>query len=66
MTMHVIGIYRPLSLAPCTQFVSDFFNTTEQLIPVYSNLIIMGDFNLHSQENSSTINEFNNALTAMG
>jgi len=66
ITMHVIGIYRPPSLASCTQFVSDFFNKIEQLIPVYSNLIINGDFNLHIQENSSTIYEFNNALTVMG
>ena len=62
ITMHVIGVYRPPSLSTCTQFVADFFQKLEEFLPIYSNLMIIGDFNLHIQEEKTAITEFKNSL----
>ncbi|CAG2229999.1 unnamed protein product [Mytilus edulis] len=57
---------QPPSLATPNQFVNEFFQFLEDIVPKYSNLIIMGDFNLHIEENSNAISEFNNSLDALG
>lgn len=42
LTMHIVGIPRPPSLDSGTQFLADFFQKIEQIIPDYSNLMILG------------------------
>ena len=66
ITLTVIGIYRPPSLATSGQFVTEFVQFMEGIIPQYSNLMIMGDFNLHVHESSSAMSEFNESMFAMG
>ncbi|XP_060556715.1 uncharacterized protein LOC132717301 [Ruditapes philippinarum] len=66
ITVHVVGLYRPPSLATCEQFVTDFSNFIEDILPTYSNLLIMGDFNLHLDNGSGASTIFQNCLHAMG
>lgn len=66
ITINCVGIYRPPSLATDNQFVSDIFLLLEEIVPMSSNLMVMGDFNLHIQDDSNTIEEFNNSLDALG
>jgi hypothetical protein len=46
--------------------VSDFFLLLEEIVPKFSNLMVMGDFNLHIKDDNNTIEEFNNSLYALG
>jgi len=48
------------------QFVNDFFQFMETAMSQYSNLFVTGDFNLHLNENSLIIDDFNSSLNAMG
>lgn len=66
ITLHVIGVYRPPSLSTASQFVIDFFNFMEKTLPNLSNLLVMGDFNLHIHDDNSAISDFRNSLYAMG
>jgi hypothetical protein len=66
ITIHCVGIYRPPSLATPNQFVTEFFQFLEDIVPKYLNLMIMGDFNLHIHDDSSAVSEFNNSLFALG
>ena len=66
ITVHVVGIYRPPSLATCKQFVIDISNFLEDILPTYSNLLIMGDFNIHIDNGSWASTNFQNCLHAMG
>lgn len=63
ITIHCIGIYIPQSLATPNKFVTKFLQFLEDIVPKYSNIMIMGDFNLHVHENSSDTTEFNNSLS---
>ena len=40
ITIHCVGIYRPPSLATPHQFVAEFFQFLEEIVPKYSNLMI--------------------------
>lgn len=66
ITIHIVGIYRPPSLATPVQFVSDFFQFMEGIVAEYSNLMVMGDFNLNINDHSNALSEFNNSLFALG
>lgn len=66
ITLHIVGIYRPPSLSTPSQFVSDFLHYMEEILPEYSNLMVMGDFNLHITDDNSTMSEFKNSIQAMG
>ena len=66
ITLHIMGVYRPPSLATNTQFISDFSEFIEGIVPQYSNLMIIGDFNLHIDDNSSTTADFKDSLFSMG
>ncbi|XP_060601863.1 uncharacterized protein LOC132755083 [Ruditapes philippinarum] len=66
ITLHIMGVYRPPSLATNSQFVSDFSEFIENIVPQYSNLMIMGDFNLHIDDSSSVTADFKDSLFAMG
>jgi hypothetical protein len=66
VTMNIVGIYRPPSLSTPAKFVSEFSQFMEDIIPNYSNLLILGDFNLHVNEESSVISDFKDSLFAMG
>lgn len=65
ITVNVVGIYRSPTVSTPAQFVADFFEFMENTLPKYTNILIMGDFNLHIIENSATILEFKNS-SAMG
>ena len=64
--IHVIGIYRPTSASAHRQFVNDFFQFTERVMSQYSNLFATGIFNLHLNENSLIIDDFNSSLNDVG
>ena len=66
ITLNILGIYRPPSLSTPAQFVSEFCLFMEETIPKYSNLLILGDFNLHINEETSAISDFKDSLFAMG
>jgi hypothetical protein len=66
MTIHCVGIYRPPILATPNQFVNEFFPFMEDIVAKYSNLVVLGDFNLHINDTTSSILNFNNSLTALG
>ncbi|KAK3101096.1 hypothetical protein FSP39_000910 [Pinctada imbricata] len=66
ITVHLVGIYRPPSLSTPSQFNSDFFSFIEDIIPKYSNLMIMGDFNLHINTENNFTSDFQDSLFAMG
>ena len=66
ITMHAIGIYRPQWMSTCAQFLTGFFQFMEDTMPELSNIIIMGDFNLHVNENNATTTDFKDSLFAMG
>ena len=53
-------------MATPNQFVSEFFQFLENIVPKYSNLMIMGDFNLHIGDDSNAVSDFNNSLCALG
>lgn len=65
ITINCIGIYRLWSATP-TQFVSEFCQFLEDVIPKYSNLLLMGDFNLHINDDSNAVADFHNCLYALG
>ena len=64
-----MGIYRP----PYTtrnkytndSFVTDFLTLSEDLVSVYENIIFLGDFNFHSEEDHA-FQDFTISLDAMG
>ena len=66
ITIHCVGVYRPPNTSTPTEFVSEFFKFLEDIVSKHSNIIIMGDFNLHLQDNSSAVSDFNNSLFALG
>jgi len=66
ITIHVIGIYRPPSLSTYNQFITTFCDYVENTLPDFSNLLIMGDFNFHIEEENSLIRDFNTHVSAMG
>lgn len=55
LTVHVVGVYRPPALSTCNQFVVEFFDFIENILPHYKNLLIMGDFNLHINNDTNDI-----------
>ena len=64
--IHIIGIYRPPSASTHRQFVNEFFQFMKTAMSQYSNLFVTGDFNLHLNESSLIIDDFNSSLNAMG
>ena len=66
ITLFVIGIYRPPSLSTDYQFIDDFLTFSEGILSQYSNLMFMGDFNIHIVEDGYAVQDFNNCIYAMG
>jgi hypothetical protein len=66
VSITVVGIYRPPSLVTNSQFVKEFFNFMEDILPENKNLMIFGDFNLHVNEDISTTRLFHDSLFSMG
>ncbi|XP_052782951.1 uncharacterized protein LOC128219177 [Mya arenaria] len=64
--MTILGLYRPPSLGTELQFVSEFLQFLEEILPSYSNLMILGDFNLHLDDGTSASTDFNNSLYSLG
>ena len=60
--IHVIGIYRPPSASAHRLFVNDFILFMETAMSQYSNPFVTGNFNLHLNENSIIIDDFNSSL----
>jgi exonuclease III len=58
ITVNVVGIYRSPTVSTPAQFVPDFFEFMEDTLSRHTNILIMGDFNLHTNENNATISEF--------
>lgn len=67
ITLHVIGIYRPPSLTTVTQFADDFSTFSEQVLADYSNIVFMGDFNVHvDKEMDKAVQDFKDSIHALG
>lgn len=65
MTLHVVGVYRPPSFSP-TLFVTEFSEFMEEVLIQYVNPIVMGDFNLHENNQTYAVSNFNNYVSSMG
>ena len=70
-TIHLMGIYHP---PPCStiktttsMFIDEITDLLTDIIPKYSNLILLGDFNISTKNvsNSDTVT-FNNTMAALG
>ena len=66
ITIHVIGVYRSGSVSTPAQFMPEFFDFMEDSLSKYNNILIMGDFNIHVDQFSSSISEFKDSLCAIG
>ena len=64
-TLFIIGIYRPPSLFTDHQYIEDFLTITEGILSQYSNLMFIGDFNIHIVEEGYAVQDFNNCIYAM-
>ena len=61
-SIHVVGIYRP-PYTTRNKYTNDSFVT--DFLTVYENIIFLGDFNLHSEEDHA-FQDFTISLDAMG
>lgn len=66
ISMTIVGVYRPPNLCTVTNFVSEFCEFLEDVIPQNSNLMLMGDFNLHLNDGTHATSEFKNCLFSLG
>ena len=65
-TITILGIYRPLAGSP-VEFLTEFTNWITDVVVQDTNLLVVGDFNLHiNNENDENVANFKESMVPLG
>ena len=65
-TITILGLYRPLAGSP-VEFLTEFTNWITDVVVQDTNLLVVGDFNLHiNNENDENAANFMELMVALG